>query len=76
LPLSWQLAPGPVDEPLLPDQQEAKALRVLVVDDVATNGLVLTLQLGRLGHQAEHVCSGEQALLALSESTYDVLISD
>ncbi|MBP5103761.1 ATP-binding protein [Pseudomonas protegens] len=76
LPLSWQLAPGPVDEPLLPDQQEAKALRVLVVDDVSTNGLVLTLQLGRLGHQAEHVCSGEQALLALSESTYDVLISD
>jgi len=76
LPLNWQLAPGAAPEPLALEQQAAKALRVLVVDDVSTNGLVLTLQLARLGHQAEHVCSGEQALLALSESPYDVLISD
>ncbi|MGE8352612.1 MAG: ATP-binding protein [Pseudomonas protegens] len=76
LPLSWQLPLAPSPEPLTPQQQAAESLRVLVVDDVSTNGLVLTLQLARLGHQAEHVCSGEQALLALSESPYDVLISD
>ncbi|NBF04666.1 transporter substrate-binding domain-containing protein [Pseudomonas sp. Fl5BN2] len=76
LPLSWQLPLAPSPEPLAAEQQAAKALRVLVVDDVSTNGLVLTLQLARLGHQAEHVCSGEQALLSLSEKPYDVLISD
>ncbi|QZI72906.1 response regulator [Pseudomonas protegens] len=47
-----------------------------MVDDVSTNGLVLTLQLERLGHQAEHLCNGEEALLALREKTYDVLITD
>nr|BFD42915.1 transporter substrate-binding domain-containing protein [Pseudomonas sp. FFPRI_1] len=76
LPLSWQLPLVQAPEPLAPEQQAAKALRVLVVDDVSTNGLVLTLQLARLGHQAQHVCSGEEALLALAEEPYDVLISD
>ena len=75
LPLKWQPALAPPLELPAP-QQATQALRVLVVDDVSTNGLVLTLQLQRLGHQAQHVSSGEQALLALREAPYDVLISD
>lgn len=76
LPLNWQRSQPPAPEPQTAEQHATRPLRVLVVDDVSTNGLVLTLQLERLGHQAEHVCSGEEALLALSEKTYDVLISD
>ncbi|MGC5704331.1 transporter substrate-binding domain-containing protein [Pseudomonas sp. NFXW11] len=76
LPLSWQPSQASLPEPAALQQPAAQALRVLVVDDVSTNGLVLTLQLARLGHQAEHLCSGEQALLALAEEHYDVLISD
>ncbi|MCU1717753.1 ATP-binding protein [Pseudomonas sp. 5P_3.1_Bac2] len=76
LPLRWQLAAQlqaqVPDLPAAPSQ----ALRVLVVDDVSTNGLVLSLQLERLGHQAKHLCSGAEALLELQKQTYDVLISD
>jgi two-component system sensor histidine kinase EvgS len=76
LTLGWQLSAEQITEPSHCDEQPMRQLRVLVVDDVSTNGLVLSLQLARLGHKAEHVCSGEQALLALQEKPFDVLISD
>lgn len=76
LPLNWQPSKALAPAPQTTEQQIGQPLRILVVDDVSTNGLVLTLQLERLGHQAEHLCNGEEALLALREKTYDVLITD
>ncbi|RBJ82437.1 response regulator [Pseudomonas sp. MWU12-2534b] len=76
LPVSWQTANVEVAEQPEVPPITGKALRVLVVDDVSTNGLVLTLQLERIGHVAEHVSSGEEALQLLRHRHYDALISD
>lgn len=76
LPLTWQAVSPPSAKRRAPTAQASRALHVLVVDDVSTNGLVMALQLERLGHQAAHVCSGAEALLALQLESYDVLISD
>ncbi|WXL24655.1 transporter substrate-binding domain-containing protein [Ectopseudomonas mendocina] len=74
--LDWQHGPEQLCEEPATDAATQRPLKVLVVDDVSTNGLVLSLQLAQLGHQAEHVSSGQQALLALQQGEYDVLISD
>jgi two-component system sensor histidine kinase EvgS len=76
LPLNWQLTPEPGCAQATAELSLTRALNVLVVDDVSTNGLVLSLQLTRLGHRSRHVISGQQALQALQEDDYDVLISD
>lgn len=52
------------------------SLKILIVDDVSTNGLVLSQQLKRLGHVATAVHSGEAALEAWDRQHYDILISD
>ena len=54
----------------------AAALRVLVADDNATNRLVATSMLKRLGHQADAVDDGRQAVTAISEGGYDLLLTD
>ena len=51
-------------------------LRVLIVDDLSSNRLVLSKQLEYLGHQVLAVDGGEAALQAWQASDYDVLISD
>lgn len=77
LPLTWQPAPALGTDPQrhLP-QPFSQALKVLIVDDVSTNGLVLQQQLVSLGHRATFVCSGAAALEAWEREPFDLLISD
>ncbi|HUR24063.1 MAG TPA: ATP-binding protein, partial [Acidimicrobiales bacterium] len=51
-------------------------LRVLVVDDSTVNQGVACLQLAQLGHRAEAVGNGLEAIDALSLQTYDVVLMD
>jgi two-component system sensor histidine kinase RpfC len=55
---------------------EARKLRVLVADDNATNREVLGKILERAGHAATLVSDGEQALDAVEQGGYDVMILD
>ncbi|MET0517353.1 MAG: PAS domain S-box protein [Burkholderiaceae bacterium] len=51
-------------------------LRLLVADDVAQNGELLQLLLGRDGHRIRLVGDGLQALQAFSEEQFDVVLMD
>jgi two-component system sensor histidine kinase EvgS len=73
------IAAEPVDEPRhqhdsLPATQTRQ--RVLVVDDLSANRLVLVGQLELLGHEVVAVESGERALQAWQHGGFDALITD
>jgi len=51
-------------------------LRILVADDVAQNLELLTLRLGRLGHQLATASDGEQALVLAQSQAFDVILMD
>ncbi len=53
-----------------------KEARILVVDDNATNRMVATKILEKLGYLAETVDSGHEALRALGASDYDLVFMD
>ncbi len=52
------------------------SLRVLVAEDNRVNQRVVTAILARLGHQARVVANGREALEALAEADYDVVLMD
>ena len=54
----------------------AGGLRVLVVEDNAFNQKVAELKLRRCGHHAHVVGGGREALAALAEGHYDLLLTD
>ncbi|MDY0748630.1 MHYT domain-containing protein [Paucibacter sp. R3-3] len=51
-------------------------LRLLVADDVAQNGELMQLMLGRDGHQVRVVTNGLEALQAFSEQDFDAVLMD
>jgi len=51
-------------------------LRLLVADDVAQNGELLQLVLGREGHQVTLAADGLQALKAFSDERFDAVLMD
>jgi signal transduction histidine kinase/CheY-like chemotaxis protein len=51
-------------------------LRVLVVEDNATNQLVALRMLERLGYRADVVGNGQEAYFAVARQTYDVVLMD
>ncbi|MBL8471135.1 MAG: response regulator [Rhodocyclaceae bacterium] len=57
-------------------EEQACRGRILVVEDNVTNQMVLLHMLKRLGHQAEAVGNGEEALQALKNSAYDLVFMD
>ncbi len=57
-------------------REPTRAFRVLVADDDQINRKVIAKQLEIAGHNAKLVGNGEQALDALSEADYDVVILD
>ncbi|MEM6783597.1 MAG: response regulator [Bacteroidota bacterium] len=63
-------------ESALPEASEARPLRVLVVEDNAVNQRVVTLMLERLGHRADCVGDGVEALEVLERVPYDVVLMD
>lgn len=73
--LPWQpVAHEP--QQTLPTDTPSAALKVLIVDDVSTNGLVLEQQLLRLGHRGTYVSNARAALHALEQEHFDVLVTD
>ncbi|WP_249672257.1 ATP-binding protein [Pseudomonas abieticivorans] len=53
-----------------------RPLRVLVVDDLSANRLVLSQQLNYLGHTVQAVEGGQSALRLWREQTFDVILTD
>jgi CheY-like chemotaxis protein len=54
----------------------AGGLRILVVEDNAVNQQVASRLIGRLGHQAEIAANGVEALAALRERSFDLVLMD
>ena len=58
------------------EQPAVSPLKVLVVDDLSANRLVLSQQLAFLGHEVTALESGDRALALLRQETFDVLFTD
>ncbi|MGF7237683.1 MAG: response regulator, partial [Frankia sp.] len=54
----------------------AEAMRLLVADDHAVNQRLVLLALTRLGHRADLVSSGAEAVAAVQRRHYDVVLMD
>ena len=74
--------PLPAGNAALAEAQASEAavalppLRLLVADDVAQNGELLQLVLGREGHQVTLAADGLQALKAFSDERFDAVLMD
>ena len=55
---------------------EARGLRILAAEDNQTNQLVLKATLGRLGHHADFVGNGLEAIEAVRRRPYDLILMD
>jgi len=58
------------------DEECTSTLRILIVDDVAVNRKILQLMLSRLGHKADMVTNGKEAVQALANQHYDLIFMD
>ena len=69
-----------VHEPAAPQQPEAQvaagALRVLIADDNALNQNLLKRLVTKLGHSADVVSNGREAVAAVAQQPYDALLMD
>lgn len=55
---------------------DGKGLRVLIADDVPLNLRILSTMLQKLGHTGVMVADGEQALRALEQQPFDLVLLD
>ena len=73
-------APAPIAAPMAADAAAqptaGRPRRILVAEDNAVNQLVIERMLASLGHQVRLVGDGAQALQALTESPYDLVLMD
>lgn len=63
-------------EPMILRRPDGQRPRILVAEDVATNRIVAKGLLGRLGCDVELVEDGEQAVAAVREGQFDLLLMD
>ena len=65
-------APAPAQKPPAP----ARPARILIVEDNATNQVLARRMLEKMGHRAEVVADGKEALAALELADYDLIFMD
>ncbi|MGE8393459.1 MAG: transporter substrate-binding domain-containing protein [Pseudomonas sp.] len=70
------LEPLPPEEPVADDEAPQRQLKILVVDDYPANRLLLSKQLGYLGHEMVAVQDGAHGLRAWRQQRFDVVITD
>ncbi len=54
----------------------ARPLRILVADDNSVNQLLVTTLLGKMGHRTDSVGNGAEAVAAMRQIPYDVVLMD
>ena len=68
---------GPADRPRPPGTaRTGAALRILVADDHPVNQRLVLLQLAQLGHHADLVSNGAEAVTAVAAPAFDVVLMD
>jgi CheY-like chemotaxis protein/HPt (histidine-containing phosphotransfer) domain-containing protein len=68
-----EIAASPAQES---EAKAARSLRVLVVEDNAVNQRVLSMQLERVGHHVHLATNGIEALEALEQQPFDLVLMD
>lgn len=72
----FEIALPQAPAPAPPPAARVPRLRILLAEDNATNRLVATRMLARLGHEVDAVPDGAQAVEAACRSTYDLVLMD
>jgi CheY-like chemotaxis protein len=67
---------GLADEPMILRHADGRRPRILVAEDVATNRIVAKGLLGKLGCDVDLVEDGEQAVAAVKNGEYDLVLMD
>ncbi|MDD0839739.1 PAS domain S-box protein [Curvibacter sp. HBC61] len=70
------LGQAPLDSPQELAAVQLPPLRILVADDVPQNLELLSLRLGRLGHEVSTAQDGEQACAQIESQAFDVVLMD
>lgn len=78
--LPWEatepVAEQHADEPMILRHPDGRKPRILVAEDVPTNRIVAKGLLGRLGCDVKLVENGEQAVAAMQQSQFDLVLMD
>lgn len=68
---------GEEELPMIPSKEPAaKPLRILVAEDNHVNGLLVSTWLDKLGHRADVVADGTEAVSAMQNGMYDLVLMD
>jgi signal transduction histidine kinase/CheY-like chemotaxis protein len=59
-----------------PEANEQKSVRILVAEDADINRQLVRILLARLGYVPDEVINGQQALAAVRENAYDLILMD
>ena len=75
LAISWDET-GPAKGDVSVEAQQGAELRVLVVDDVTVNQILICAILGKVGYATDVASNGIEALQALNRRPYDLILMD
>jgi signal transduction histidine kinase/FixJ family two-component response regulator len=73
LPVNLVHAPATAPEPV---KSRHDSRRILIVDDVAANRLMLQMFLEQQGFHADYACGGEEAIQLATRNRYDAILMD
>jgi PAS domain S-box-containing protein len=70
------LPPMPLPPDALPLRTDIRSLKILIVEDNAANMLYVTTLLKKLGHRTASAANGREALDALEQDCFDLVLMD